>query len=178
MPRTWTVHFAFAAAGAAAALGLALAASAVATKDLYQGKEPAVAGDSVLRVSLAQAGDGSWERLAVARAYYLGGQKETAQRLIDAVLSAKPEASDYRRVLRIYGEAQEWDKVLATAEKLAAVAPKDGDDLAEAGAWTNLAGQREQAEALFARALAEKPKDVWVSAMIGGSYLGVTPLPQ
>jgi tetratricopeptide (TPR) repeat protein len=178
MDRRSTVRITIVVLGAAAALGLALAASAVATNALFGGKEPAVAGDDTLKVSLAQAGDGSWEKLAVARAYYLGGQKEKGQLIIDSVLAAKPEASDYRRVLRIYGEAKEWDKALSAAEKLVAMAPKDGDDLAEAGAWYNLAGQREKAELLFARALAEKPKDVWVSAMIGGSYLGVVPLAQ
>lgn len=172
------VRITIAALGGAAALGLALAASAVATNALFSGKEPAAAGGDTLALALAQAGDGSWERLAVARAYYLAGQKEQGQQIIDSVLAAKPEASDYRRVLRIYGEAKEWDKALPAAEKLVAMAPKDADDLAEAGAWYNLAGEREKAEALFARALAADPKEVWVSAMIGGSYLGVAPLAQ
>jgi tetratricopeptide (TPR) repeat protein len=178
MDRRGTVRITIVVWGIAAALSLALAASAVATNAVFTGKEAAVAGDETLRVSLAQAGDGSWERLAVARAYYLGGQKEKGQLIIDSVMAAKPEASDYRRVLRIYGEAKEWDKALPAADKLVAMAPKDGDDLAEAGAWYNLAGDREKAEALFARALAERPKDVWVSVMIGGSYLGVAPLQQ
>ena len=178
MDRRRTLGFTIAVLGGAAALGLALAASAVATNALYAGKEPAAAGDDTLKVALAQAGDGSWERLAVARALYLGGQKKKGQLIIDSVLAAKPEASDYRRVLRIYGEAKEWAKALPAAEKLVAMAPKDGDDLAEAGAWYNLAGEREKAEALFARALTGRPKDVWVSTMIGGSYLGVAPLQQ
>jgi len=163
---------------ALAVLGVAVGATAVATSALFQGKEPAAAAEEVLGVSLAQAGDGSWERLAVARAFYLGGQKDKGQMIIDGVLAAKPEASDYRRILRIYGQAKEWDRVRETADKLTAMAPKDADDLAEAGAWLNLAGDREKAEALFVRALDKGSKDVWVSAMIGGSYLGVMPLAQ
>jgi tetratricopeptide (TPR) repeat protein len=178
MPGRTTFGTALAALAAAAVLGFGLAATAVATRALYEGKEPAAAGEEVLKVAQAQAEDGSWERLAVARSLYLSGRKEEGQKLIDAVLADKPEASDYRRVLRIYGEAKEWEKALAAADKLVAMEPKDGDDLAEAGAWTNLAGQREKAEALFARALDARPKDVWVTTMIGGSYLGVSPLPQ
>lgn len=178
MDRPNTLRVALAALVAATALSLALAASAVATKALFEGKDPAAAGEEVLKVALAQAGDGSWEQLAVARAHYLGGNKAEGQRIIGSVLAADPEASDYRRVLRIYGEAKDWEKVLDAADKLVAMAPKDGDDLAEAGAWTLLAGQREKAEALFGRALAARPKDVWVTAMIGSSYLGVPPLPQ
>jgi predicted Zn-dependent protease len=178
MDRTNTVRIALAALAAGAVLSLTLAGSVVATGALFQGKEPAAAGEEVLKVALAQAGDGTWEQLAVARAHYLGGNKAEGQRIIDAVLASKPEASDYRRVLRIYGEAKDWEKLLGVADTLVAMAPKDGDDLAEAGAWTLLAGQREKAEALFVRALAARPKDVWVTAMIGSAYLGVPPLPQ
>lgn len=173
-----TVLLAVASLTACALLGVAFAASAVVTSALFQGKEPAAAAKEVLTASLAQAKDGSWERLAVARAHYLGGQKEQGQTIIDGVVAGKPEASDYRRILRIYGEAKEWDRVRATADKLVAMSPKDADDLAEAGAWLNLTGDREKAEALFVRALEKGEKDVWVSAMIGGSYLGVMPLAQ
>jgi len=176
MDRRRVIRITIVGLGVAAALGLALAASAVATKALFEGKQPAAAGGDVLALSLAQAEDGSWERLAVARAYYLGGQKEKGQSIIDSVMSGKLEASDCRRVLHIYGEAKEWNKVIPTAEKLAALAPKDGTALAEAGAWTYLAGERAKAEELFARALAAEPKDIWVSVAIGGAYLGVAPL--
>lgn len=159
-------------------LGLAVAATPVATQALFAGKEPRAAAGDVLAVALTQAKDGSWERLGVARAHYLGGDEPRGQKIIDEVLAGEPEASDYRRIMRIYGEAKQWDKALAMADKLVAASPKDADDLVEAGAWYNLAGRRETAEVLFTRAVTIDPKEVWVTAAIGGSYLGVTPLPQ
>jgi len=130
-----------------------------------------VAADDVLAVAIGQAGDGTWERLAVARALYLGGERDRGQLLIDSVLKGKPEASDLRRALQIYGEAEEWDKALPIADQLVAMAPQDADDLAQAGAWCNVAGQREKAEALFTRALASD--DSW-----GGSHQGPSPRPR
>ena len=159
-------------------VGLALAATPALTRAAFADKDPRMAADDVLAVAIGQAGDGTWERLAIARSLYLGGEKDRGQLLIDSVLKGKPEASDLRRALQIYGEAEEWDKALPIADQLVAMAPQDADDLAQAGAWCNVAGQREKAEALFTRALAKGSKDVWVTTMIGGSYLGVGPLPQ
>jgi tetratricopeptide (TPR) repeat protein len=165
-------------AGLAGLTGLAMAARPKTTPELFVEREPEQAGTEVLDRALQQAGDGSWERLAVARAFYLGGDRAFGQAIIDEVLAAEPEASDYRRILRIYGEARQWDKALPIADRLVAACPKDADDLAEAGAWYNLAGRRDEAEALFARAVATDGDEVWVTAAIGGSYLGVAPLPQ
>jgi Flp pilus assembly protein TadD len=160
------------AIGAIAALE---AAKAKADKALYQGKKPKEAAQLLLVVAEAQAEKGTWERIGVARVHYLSGDKAKGQALIDDVLKGKVDESDYMRLGRLYVEAREWDKAKAAFEKAVAADPKDASNLSEVGAWFNLRGDRVRAEELFERALAIKPNEVWVTANIAGSYVGVEP---
>ncbi len=72
---------------------------------LYHGKSKQDAARSLLEAARVQAGDGSWERIAIGRLQYLGGMKSEGQAVFDAILSTKHAASDEFRIGRIYCEA-------------------------------------------------------------------------
>ena len=160
----------------ALAHGLAQEQRLAYSPDLVQGKDAKAAGAALLDGALPLAGDGSWERIAVGRAWYLGGDKAKGQQILDAVTtSRKVERSDWFRVGRIYAEAGEWDKAKTAFDR--ALPANSGDDsgMIEAGALANIAGDRARAEELFARAMKKKPREFWHWVTAGGSYLGVKP---
>ena len=82
------------------------------TPDMVQGKDPKAAATTLLDNAMTLAVNGSWERIAVGRAWYLGGDKAKGQQIFDAVTSGskKYESSDWARIARVYVEANEWDK--------------------------------------------------------------------
>ena len=103
--------------------------------DLFQGKEPKAAAAALLDNALKLAEDGSWERIAVGRAWYLGGDKAKGQQIFDAVTSSKKaKASDWFRVGRVYVEANEWDKAQSAFDKALALEPDDDSGMIEFGA--------------------------------------------
>ncbi len=105
------------------------------------------------------AEDGSWERIAVGRAWYLGGDKAKGQQIFDAVTSSKKaKGSDWFRVGRIYAEANEWDKAQAAFDKALALEPDDDSGMIELGALLNVNKDRAKAETLFAKAMARESR--------------------
>jgi tetratricopeptide (TPR) repeat protein len=143
---------------------------------VYQGKEPKAAATALLDQAMKLAEDGSWERIAVGRAWYLGGDKAKGQAIFDAVTSSKKaKGSDWFRVGRVYVEANEWDKAQAAFDKALALEPDDDSGMIEFGALLNLHKDREKAETLFTKAIAKNPGDFWHWVGAGGSYLGVSP---
>jgi tetratricopeptide (TPR) repeat protein len=160
---------------AAAVAGVAVAKKNSIAPDLYMGKNPAEAASALMNTARPIAGDGSWENIHLARVYYLAGQKDKAQAILDGVLGGKKAgAGEWIRAGRVYYQAGEWDKAKAMFEKVIAAEPKDEDWLAEIGAYYNLQGEREQAEEYFQRcfALGTSLKNVLSAA---GSYEGVEP---
>jgi predicted Zn-dependent protease len=159
--------------------GVVVTAAVVQKKfnaEVFQGKEPKAAATALLDNALKLAEDGSWERIAVGRAWYLGGDKAKGQQIFDAVTSAKKaKASDWFRVGRVYAEANEWDKAQAAFDKAIALEPDDDSGMVEFGALLNVRNDRARAEALFAKAMAKNPGDFWHWVNAGGSYLGVAP---
>lgn len=148
------------------------------TADLFHGKEPKVAATALLDGALALAGDGSWERIAVGRAWYLGGDKVKGQQIFDAVTGdRKAKASDWFRVARVYVEAREWDKAQPAFEKALSMEPDDDSGTVEYGAFANVRKDREKAEVLFTKAMTKNPREFWHWVGAGGSYLGVPPQP-
>jgi len=147
----------------------------VFSPDLFKGDATAVAG-TILDGALQLAEAGSWERIAVGRAWYLGGDKAKGQQIFDGVTSAKSVGrSDWIRLARVYAEAGEWNKAQAAFDH---AFPADSDDdtgLGEYGAIANLNKDRAKAEALFNRALKKNPDRFWHWVNVGGSYLGVRP---
>jgi len=150
-------------------------AKKVVESSLYVGQPAEEAAANLLELAMVQAGKGSWERLRVARVYYLGGDRDEGRAIIDQITGAKPEASDWMRIGRIYEQAGEWDAAKEAFEKVLAAKPDDEDWLAEIGAYSNLHGEREQAEEYFRRSFAEDPGNERNTSNMAGSYLGVRP---
>jgi tetratricopeptide (TPR) repeat protein len=143
---------------------------------LYQGKDPTAAASALLDRALVLAEKGSWERLAVGRAWYLGGDKAKGQQILDGVTAGnKAEASDWFRLGRMYAEAGEWDKAQPAFDRALEMNKDDDSGMLEYGALANVFKDREKAETLFARAFGRNPREFWHFVGAGGSYLGVRP---
>ena len=146
------------------------------TPDLVQGKSPQEAASALLEGALQIAGSGSWERIAVGRAWYLGGDKAKGQAIFDEVTNnRRVEGSDWFRIARTYEEAGEWDKAQAAFDKALAMDPDDDSGALEYGALANVNKDRAKAEAMIARAMKQNPREFWHWVGAGGSYLGVRP---
>lgn len=157
-----------------AGIGVGIAAQEL-TPALYRGKPAAEAAKALLEVAREQAGKGSWERIAVGRVHYLGGQKAQGQAIFDAILAGKHEGSDTYRIARVYREAGEWAKAKPLFDQFLAANPEDEKGLAEVGAFYLLNGDRETAERLFDRSFKISDEEVWSSLSAAGAYLGVAP---
>jgi tetratricopeptide (TPR) repeat protein len=156
-------------------VGVVVLAKKTFDTSIFIGKPNTEAAEGLLQVAKEQAGRGSWENLAVARVYYLMGEKDKGQAIIDSVSAGKMDEEDWMRVGQIYREAKEWEKAADAFEKALAKDPDDGENLAKVGAYYNLHGDRAHAEELFARAFAAKPDKIWVTAGVAASYAGVEP---
>ena len=141
--------------------------------DVMRGKPPKEAGLAALEEAQKLAGNGSWELLAVARVYYLSGDKATGQSLIDRVAGAKPAGSDWERIGQIYAEAGENPRAEEAFRKQLAADPKDDSGRALIGAWYIRIGQRDKGEELFAQAFARNPDEVWHYVRAAQAFLGV-----
>lgn len=140
----------------------------------YRGLSKKDAGLALLREARAQAGGGSWERIAVGRVYYLAGMKSEGQAIFDEVLAKRPESSDYFRIARVYQEAKEWSKAKPMFDDYVKKNPKDDKGLAEIGAYYLLNGDRETAEQLFERSF-KLESEMWSTVSAASAYLGVRP---
>ena len=140
----------------------------------YHDKDKQDAAHALLEVAKAQAGKGSWERIAVARIYYLGGFKPQGQAIFDEVLANDPEGTDLFRIARIYRQAGEWERARALFERALRENPKDSKGMAEVGAYYLLAGDRAAAENLFDRSF-KREDELWSTVAAAGAYLGVAP---
>jgi tetratricopeptide (TPR) repeat protein len=144
--------------------------------DIFKDKEPKAAATGLLDNALKMAGDGSWERIAVGRAWYLGGDKAKGQQIFDEVTSGKKvKNSDWFRIARVYVEAHEWDKAQPIFDKALATEPDDDSGMVEYGALLNVHKDRAKAEALFTKALTKNQGEFWHWVGAGASYLGVPP---
>jgi tetratricopeptide (TPR) repeat protein len=163
-------------ASACLALGFGVGYAAKATGpgvSLVKGKPAKEAGLASLQEALQLAGNGSLELIAVARVYYLSGDKAAGQELLDKVLSNSPEARDWHRMGRLFAEAGENAKAEEFFEKALAANPEDDASLVEVGAWYIRTGQREKGEALLAKAFAENPDEFWHYVQMGEAFLDI-----
>ena len=140
----------------------------------YRAKENKQAARALLEVAKVQAGKGSWERIAVARIYYLGGFKPEGQAIFDDILADDPEGTDLFRIARVYREADEWERAKPLFERALRENPKDSTGMAEVGAYYLLLGDRAAAENLFDRSF-EREDELWSTVAAAGGYLGVAP---
>jgi len=170
------VHIAGVAVAFAAGVVVGVAASSPKSAPaLYTGKTPKEAAAALLAVAEAQAGKGSWENIAVARAYILMGDTAKGGQILDHVVAGKTKGNDWIRIGRLWHEAGDWAKAKAAFEKALALEPDDAEYQAEVGGWYNLGGDRARAEELFAKSFAKKPDEVWNTLNVAGSYVGVEP---
>lgn len=158
-----------------AAVGVVVAKSRPVDSSLYVGQQPAAAASNLLELAMVQAGKGSWERIKVARVYYLSGDTAEGQAVFDQITSKQEDPSDLVRIGRVYEQAGEWDKAKEMFDKVLQAKPEDEDWLAEIGAYYNLHGEREHAEELFQRSFAEDSGNERNTSAIAGSYVGVHP---
>ena len=156
-----------------AGAGVGYAARRVPTS-VYKDVSKKEAGIALLVEARAQAGKGSWERIAVGRVYYLAGMKTEGQAIFDEVLAKKPESSDYFRIARVYREAGEWPKAKEYFDRYVQQNPKDDKGLAEVGAYYVMNGDRETAEQLFERSF-KLESEMWSTVSAAAGYLGVEP---
>lgn len=162
--------------GAMAQAGLAQAKRPTFSPDLFKGKEPTEAAAALLGGALELAGGGSWERIAVGRAWYLGGNKPKGQEIFDSVTgNKKVEGSDWFRLGRVYAEAGEWDKAQTAFDRALTMDADDDSGILEYGALANLNHDRAKAENLFERAMKKNPREFWHWVGAGASFLGVRP---
>jgi tetratricopeptide (TPR) repeat protein len=158
-----------------AGIGVGYTAKPGPSPAMYHDKPTRDAGKALLDVALLQAGDGSWERIGVGRAYYLGGFKDEGQRIFDELLAGKHDDGDLYRIARVYREAGEWEKAKPLFDRYLAANPKEAKDLAEVGAYHLLDGDRPTAERLFDRSFAADRDEMWATLSTAGAYLGVQP---
>jgi len=140
----------------------------------YRDKDNKQAAHSLLEVAKIQAGNGSWERIAIGRIYYLGGSKPEGQAIFDNVLANDPEGTDLFRIARVYREAGEWERAKPLFERALRENPKDSKGMAEVGTYYLLLGDRAAAEALFDRSF-NREDELWSTVAAAGGYLGVAP---
>lgn len=140
----------------------------------YSGLSKPEAGNALLKEALAQAGKGSWERIAVGRVYVLAGMKAEGKAIFDGVLAGKHEPSDVLRIARAWREAGDWATAKPLFDRFVVENPKEDKDLAEIGAYYLLAGDRAQAEALYAKSFAIT-EEFWSTLAAAAGYLGVAP---
>ena len=156
--------------------GFAQSRKVTFSPDLYQGKDPKDAAAALLDGALQLAEDGSWERIAVGRAWYLGGDRAKGQQIFDGVTGGRRvAASDWFRIGRTYAEAGEWDKAQQAFDRAIAMNPGDDTGMVEYGALSNVNKDRTKAEDLFAKAFKRNPREFWHWVNAGASYLGVRP---
>lgn len=155
-------------------VGVGYAAQKGMDPSLYRSRTNEDAGLTLLKKTLIQAEDGSWERIAVGRVYYLSGRKTEGQAIFDDVLGKEPDPSDLFRVARVYREAGEWPRAKALFDQSLQLNPKDEKGFAEAGAYYLLNGDRATAETLFDRSFKIAP-EFWATIAAAGAYLGVQP---
>jgi tetratricopeptide (TPR) repeat protein len=163
---------------ASLALGLCIGLSAKEKSpgiEMLRGKPPKEAAAAALQRAETLAGKGSWELIAIARVYYLSGDHEKAQSLIDRALSHKPKATDFQRVGEIFAAAGENAKAEDYFQRALAADPGDDTGQSEVGAWYIRTGRREQGEDLLAKALAKNPEEVWHYVRASEAYLSIPP---
>lgn len=170
--KTW-----IAAAAACTLFAAGLGAGVAAQKNnpaSYHGKAPEDAARALVEVARMQAGNGSWEQIAVGRVLYLGGQRAQGQAIFDALLTGDHEDSDIYRIGRVYAEAGEWAKARPLFDGYVQRHPKDRTEIATIGAYYLLNGDRATAEKLFDQSFMQKA-ELWATVAAAGAYLGVKP---
>jgi len=142
--------------------------------EAIRGKPAKDAAASALETAEKIAGEDSWQLLAIARVYYLSGDKTHGQAIIDRVNAAKnTKGGDWQRIGRIYAEAKENAKAEEFFQKTLAYDAKDDSGRAEIGAWYIRNGNRDKGEQLLTEAFARHTDDPYHYIRAAEGLLGV-----
>lgn len=164
-------------AGALVDEGVAQVKRASFTPDLIAGKSTAEKAAAFLDGAVEMSGNGSWELIAIGRAWYLGGNKDKGQALFDRVTSSKKvEGSDWYRIGHVYAEAGERDKARAAFDRFRELEAGGDKHLIEYGAALIAIGDQTAGDEQITKAMAKRPRDFWGWTAVGGAYLGVLPM--
>lgn len=128
---------------------------------LFTGKPAKEAAVASLQEAEKLAKGGSWELIAIARAYYLSGDKPRGQALIDKVLAGEAESGDWFRIARLYAEAGENDKAEQFYQRALTADPKDDSGQAELAAFYFRMGKRDLGEEWLGKAFSKNSDEVW-----------------
>jgi len=142
---------------------------------VIEGRPAREAALAALAEAETLAGKGSWELIAIGRAYYLSGDRPRGQAIFDRVLAGKQSSSDWQRIAQVYADAGEKDKATDCYEHMLALDPKDDSGQAEVGAWFLRSGDRARGEELIAKAMQRRPKEPWHYIVAAEALLGVPP---
>lgn len=163
--------------GAVAQEGIAQVRKLSFTPDLLAGKSKSEKAAVLLDGAAVLAEGGSWELIAVGRAWYLGGDKLKGQALFDRVTTSKKvESSDWLRVGLVHLEAHETDKAKAAFDRALQVTAPGHEMRAQLGAMLIAMDDVARGEGLLNESMARHPRDFWGWTAAGGAYLGVVPM--
>ncbi len=142
--------------------------------DAIRGKPAKEAAMSALATAETLAGEDTWQLIAIARVYYLSGDKAHGQAIIDRVNASKgAKGNDWQRIGRIYSEAKENAKAEEFFNKTLAYDAKDDSGRAEIGAWYIRNGNRDRGEQLLTEAFARHADDPYHYIRAAEGLLGV-----
>ena len=163
--------------GIGASVGWVLAKSSLPKTEpaQYHDKAPKEAAEALLQTAALQAGDDTWQNIAIGRVYYLSGDKAKGEEFFKKATSRKPGKDDWRRISRVYAEMKEWDKAATAMKTALAMDPKDEGYQAELGAILVLKGDRAEGETQFDASFKAKPDEFWNTINAAGSYVGIRP---
>jgi tetratricopeptide (TPR) repeat protein len=161
------------------ALGFAFGAFAAKKRGVdsmaWQDVAAREAAENLLDLAVEFAEQGSWENIHLGRTYYLSGDQERGEALLNRFSQGKAKAGDLIRIGRVYAQADEWQKAKPLFDQVLSLEPNDASWLIEIGAYYNLNGDRAHAERLFARGFKEAPRNLNSTLTAAGSYLGLAP---
>ena len=143
---------------------------------LIQGKPAREAAIAALDEAETLAGTkGTWELIAIGRAYYLSGDQARGQQFFDRATTGKQNSSDWQRIAQVYAEAGETAKARDAYGRMLALDPKDDGGQAEVGAFYLRNGDRAKGEELLGEAMQRRPKEAWHYITAAEALLGVPP---
>lgn len=156
-------------------MGMVSAGGKGVTPGDWQGLQEKEAADRLLEIAQRLAEGNSWSSIAVARVYYLAGNRVAAEKIFAHYTDTGADTSDLVRIARVYVEAGEWEKARPLYDRVLEKKPKDEDWLAEAGSYYLFFGDRERAETLLARSFNSDDEAVKNILKAASAYAGVKP---
>lgn len=129
----------------------------------------------LLELAEIQAGEGSWELLAVARAWAIAGSPDRAQALIDRAVGPKAKGADWIRAGRVWMAVEDFARAKPWFDKVVAAYPEDEDWLAEIGSYYLRFGDAEEGKRLIARSFDQDPSNLHNTIRVALASIGKEP---